>query len=115
MWTTCSSEQGLQWAAQHRIRLLAPGTTTQTADILNYYRDYAERECGWTPAAADLGMAREFYIAPSMRKLEETVDDLLKLEQVYGWNFGGRPTRYVELAQAHAAERTYEYGHHLGR
>jgi len=115
VWTTCSSEQSIQWAAQHHIRLLAPGVTTQTADILNYYRDYAQRECGWTPQAEDLGMAREFYIAPTMRKLEETVDEILKLEQVYGWNFSGRPTRYTELAKVHAGERTYDYGHHLGR
>src|SRR5262245_18921152 len=40
VWTTCSSAEILQWAASHHLRLVAPGTVTQTLDIINYYRDY---------------------------------------------------------------------------
>jgi alkanesulfonate monooxygenase SsuD/methylene tetrahydromethanopterin reductase-like flavin-dependent oxidoreductase (luciferase family) len=115
VWTTCSSEQSLQWAARNHIRLLAPGTVTQTADILNYYRMYAEQECGWTPTAADLGMAREFYITPTMTSLEETVDEVLEQERRFGWDFDIKVPKYKELARFHASERTYEYGAHLGR
>src|SRR5437764_851732 len=45
VWTTCSSEQSLQWAASKHFKLVAPGTVTQTSDIINYYRNYAETQC----------------------------------------------------------------------
>jgi alkanesulfonate monooxygenase SsuD/methylene tetrahydromethanopterin reductase-like flavin-dependent oxidoreductase (luciferase family) len=115
VWTTCSSEQSLQWAARNHIRLLAPGTVTQTADILNYYRMYAEERCGWTPTAEDLGVAREFYITPTMTSLEELVDDVLEQERRYGWDFDVKVPKYKELARFHASERTYEYGARAGR
>src|SRR5205823_1710375 len=76
MWTTCSSEESLQWAASRHFKLVAPGTVTQTSDIINYYRDYAQNHCGWTPTSADFGMAREFFIAPTRARVDAELANL---------------------------------------
>ena len=33
--------------------MLASGTVQNSRDILNYYQEYAEKECGWTPTPDD--------------------------------------------------------------
>jgi alkanesulfonate monooxygenase SsuD/methylene tetrahydromethanopterin reductase-like flavin-dependent oxidoreductase (luciferase family) len=115
IWTTCSSEQSLQWAAQHRFKLLAPGTTTQVSDILSYYRHYAETECGWTPTSADLGMAREFYIAPTKAKVDEVLDGLIASDEAMGFNPRFRTPVLSSMVKEQWSTRTYDYGSHLGR
>ncbi|MEA2640371.1 MAG: hypothetical protein QOF51_1765 [Chloroflexota bacterium] len=115
VWTTCSSEESLQWAARNHIRLVAPGTVVQTGDILSYYREYAEKYCDWTPTATDLGMAREFYIAPTKAKLDEVLDDLIADDEAMGFNPRFRVPVLTKMVREQWSTRTYDYGSRLGR
>jgi alkanesulfonate monooxygenase SsuD/methylene tetrahydromethanopterin reductase-like flavin-dependent oxidoreductase (luciferase family) len=115
IWTTCSSEESLQWAARNRFKLVAPGTVTQTADILNYYRTYAERECGWSPTAADFGMAREFYIAPTQAQVDELLPSLIERDEVNSINPRFRVPELTTVLREQWSTRTYDYGSRLGR
>src|SRR5581483_5770191 len=115
IWTTCSSEESLQWAARNHFCLVAPGTTAQTFDILNYYREYSQTHCGWTPTAMDLGMAREFYIAPTQAQIDAVIDDLLDNDEVNGVNPRFRVPVLTKLLREQWSTRTYDYGSHLGR
>src|SRR5439155_21399146 len=65
IWTTATAAESIQWAASNRIRFASHGPTTEPAERLDYYRRYAESECGWTPEPRDTAMAREFYIGPT--------------------------------------------------
>ncbi len=115
VWTTCSSEESLQWAARNRFKLVAPGVVTQTADILNYYKHYAETECGWSPTSADFGMAREFYIAPTQRKVDELLPSLIARDEVNSINPRFRVPELTAVLHRQWSTRTYDYGSHLGR
>jgi alkanesulfonate monooxygenase SsuD/methylene tetrahydromethanopterin reductase-like flavin-dependent oxidoreductase (luciferase family) len=115
IWTTCSSEESLQWAARNRFKLVAPGTVNQTADIISYYRDFAQRECGWTPTSADLGMAREFYIAPTQAQVDAVIDELIAGDEVNSVNPRFRVPVLTQMLREQWGGRTYDYGSHLGR
>jgi alkanesulfonate monooxygenase SsuD/methylene tetrahydromethanopterin reductase-like flavin-dependent oxidoreductase (luciferase family) len=73
-WTTATAAESIHWAAQRRIRMVSHGPTPEATERLNYYRSYAESNCGWTPADSDVGIAREFYIAPTRAKFDEMVE-----------------------------------------
>ncbi len=115
VWTTCSSEESLQWAARNHFGLVAPGTVTQTMDIINYYREYAEQECGWTPTPADFGMAREFYIAPTQAQVDELLPSLIARDEVNSINPRFRVPELTTLLRQQWSTRTYDYGSRLGR
>ncbi len=115
IWTTCSSEESLQWAARNRFKLVAPGTVTQTKDIIDFYREYAERECGWSPTSADFGMAREFYIAPMQAQVDELLPSLIARDEVNSINPRFRVPELTSLLRQQWSTRTYEYGSRLGR
>jgi alkanesulfonate monooxygenase SsuD/methylene tetrahydromethanopterin reductase-like flavin-dependent oxidoreductase (luciferase family) len=115
IWTTCSSEQSLQWAAHNHFKLVAPGTVTQTLDILSYYRHYAETECGWTPTSEDLGMARELFITKDGAELEEEIGRLGDRDESTGVNPRFRVPALTALLREQWGSRTYDYGSHLGR
>jgi alkanesulfonate monooxygenase SsuD/methylene tetrahydromethanopterin reductase-like flavin-dependent oxidoreductase (luciferase family) len=115
VWTTCSSEQSLQWAASRRMKLVAPGTVTQTLDIINYYREYAESQCGWTPTTADFGMAREFFIADAPAKVQAELDRLGEQDEGNSVNPRFRVPVLSAMLREQWGTRTYDYGAHLGR
>jgi alkanesulfonate monooxygenase SsuD/methylene tetrahydromethanopterin reductase-like flavin-dependent oxidoreductase (luciferase family) len=115
LWTTCSSEESLKWAARNKIKLVAPGTVTQTNDILTYYKNYAETECGWTPTEMDLGMAREFYIAPTQAQVDAVIDELIENDEVNSVNPRFRVPVLTQMVREQWSTRTYDYGAHLGR
>ncbi len=115
MWTTCSSEESLKWAASRHFRLVAPGTVTQTADIINYYRDYATNHCGWTPTSSDFGMAREFYIASTQEQIDEQLESLDRNDESNSVNPRFRVPALTSLLREQWGTRTYDYGARLGR
>jgi alkanesulfonate monooxygenase SsuD/methylene tetrahydromethanopterin reductase-like flavin-dependent oxidoreductase (luciferase family) len=115
VWTTCSSEESLKWAARNRFKLVAPGTVTQTYDILNYYREYAEQHCGWSPTSEDFGMAREFYIAPTQAQVDERLPAMIARDETNSINPRFRVPELTSLLREQWGTRTYDYGSHLGR
>jgi len=45
--------------------LTAFSPTDQIAKTMAYYREFAEKECGWSPPSDFTGMSRHVYVAPT--------------------------------------------------
>jgi alkanesulfonate monooxygenase SsuD/methylene tetrahydromethanopterin reductase-like flavin-dependent oxidoreductase (luciferase family) len=102
VWTVASSEQSLQWAAQHRISLMSSGPNAEAATRLNYYQQYAEKECGWTPTTANRGIAREFFIGRTKAEVEARAAEIFNQE---GESAYGSTANAPELAALHRESR----------
>jgi alkanesulfonate monooxygenase SsuD/methylene tetrahydromethanopterin reductase-like flavin-dependent oxidoreductase (luciferase family) len=102
VWTVASSEQSLQWAAQHRISLMSSGPNEEAATRLNYYQQYAEKECGWTPTTANRGIAREFFIGRTKAEVEARAAEIFNQE---GESAYGSTANAPELAALHRESR----------
>ncbi|HEY3115949.1 MAG TPA: LLM class flavin-dependent oxidoreductase [Chloroflexota bacterium] len=87
IWTTATSDQSIQWAAKHKISFIAAGPTKQCSDILDYYKSYAESECGWTPTRENRGIFREIYVNGTNAEFDERFDEILNQERenAYPW------------------------------
>ncbi len=109
IWTTASSAESIQWAAQQRIRLIASGTVDASVETLNYYQTYAESECGWSPTAADRGIAREFYIAPTLAEVEEKADEIFQKEGELAYDRVFKAPRLAELHRDIYSIRTQNF------
>jgi alkanesulfonate monooxygenase SsuD/methylene tetrahydromethanopterin reductase-like flavin-dependent oxidoreductase (luciferase family) len=54
----------VEFAARQRIPLAVSfGPTEALARTLDYYRDYAQRECGWTPGPEHCLVSRQVYVS----------------------------------------------------
>lgn len=109
VWTTASADQTLEWAARNHVGLIASGPTSQCADILNYYQNHAEAQCGWTPTAANRGIAREFFIAPTKAKIQQMVDEVFSRERENAYPHMFQDPNLRELDRQRYNFRTYTY------
>lgn len=73
VWTVAASAESLQWSAQRHMGLLSSGPTSRAAETLNYYRQYADSECGWKVPSSQVGIAREIFIGSTMDRVRELV------------------------------------------
>jgi alkanesulfonate monooxygenase SsuD/methylene tetrahydromethanopterin reductase-like flavin-dependent oxidoreductase (luciferase family) len=109
VWTTATSAESLQWAAEHHIGLISHGPTTECAERLDYYRDHAKSSGGWTPAPADTGIAREFYIGPTKAAVEEMVEKVFRTDRENAYSFIFEAPNLAELERERYTHRTYDY------
>ena len=66
----------LEWTARHRVALAASfGPTEILAQTFQYYRDYAQRECGWTPGPEHCMVSRQVYVAETNARAREEVEE----------------------------------------
>ncbi len=109
LWTTASSEQSLQWAARHHMGLIANGNMPEILPIISYYRDFAERECGWSPGPESLGISRELCIAPTQAEAEALAERILTGDRSdIVENIEGTP-ELVEMGKRIRENRSYAY------
>ena len=109
VWTTATSAESIQWAAQKQIRLIAHGPTDEVAERLRFYRSYAASNCGWTPADADTGIAREFYIGPNKADVESKMEAVFAREEAMSYPFIFHHPKLAELERQRYQLRTYDY------
>lgn len=109
IWTTAARAESLEWAAQHRIGLVASGATASAKETLDYYQTHAENHCGWTPSAEYRGLAREFYIAPTMAEVQEVVDGLITRDREDAYPHMFEHPRLVELQREKYTQSSYAY------
>jgi alkanesulfonate monooxygenase SsuD/methylene tetrahydromethanopterin reductase-like flavin-dependent oxidoreductase (luciferase family) len=58
------TRESVEWAARERVPLAASfGATEVLARTFAYYREYAARECGWTPGPEHCLVSRQVYVA----------------------------------------------------
>lgn len=109
VWTTATSSESIHWAAHHRIGFISHGPTAETAERLGYFKSYAERECGWSPSSASLGIAREFYIGPTMARVDEMVDEVFERDRVHSFTHRRDDVNLREIDSERGAVRSYDY------
>jgi alkanesulfonate monooxygenase SsuD/methylene tetrahydromethanopterin reductase-like flavin-dependent oxidoreductase (luciferase family) len=115
IWTTATSDQSIQWAAQHGISFIAAGPTTQCTQILNSYQSYAETRCGWTPTAANRGIFREIYVTPTKASFEEKLDEITSQERENAYPRMFEAPDLRALNQGRYALKTYSWKREGGR
>jgi alkanesulfonate monooxygenase SsuD/methylene tetrahydromethanopterin reductase-like flavin-dependent oxidoreductase (luciferase family) len=109
VWTTATAAESIQWAAEHHIGLVSHGPTAECAERLNYFRRHAATAAGWTPAAADTAIAREFYIAPTKAKVDEMVEEVFGRDRANAYSFMFEEPNLAELERERHKIRTYDY------
>jgi len=109
IWTTATSAESIHWAAEKQVSFISHGPTVEAAERLAYYKGYAERECGWTPTAANLGIAREFYIGPTMAKVDEMVNEVFEQDRAHTVAHIRDDTHLRAVNRERASVRSYNY------
>lgn len=109
VWTTATAAESIQWAASKGIRMISHGPTDEVAERLAFYRQYAEAECGWTPAPEDTGMAREFFIGATKAKVDELLDKTMTRQQASDYPFIFEHPKLKELERERYQVRNYDY------
>ena len=112
VWTVATSDESLRWAAQHQMGLIASGSTDTAAARLNYYRQYAQAECDWSPSGAQRGLAREFYIAATQQELDAKAQEIFNPEGERAYDAVHDAPQLEELRREAAAVRTYSFRGH---
>ncbi len=114
-WTTAVSAESIQWAAEHHIAMLASGTVEQSRDILNYYQEFAESECGWTPTPAQRGIHREFFMARTKAEAQERIDELMNRDSADQYSRIFEAPVLQELERERYKVRSFAYASDGGR
>ncbi len=109
VWTTATSAESIHWAAEQRISFISHGPTVEAAERLSFYRSYASAECGWEPAAANLGIAREFYIAPTQARVEAMVNEVFEQDRAHAFTHRQDHVDLRQIDAARVAVRSYGY------
>lgn len=109
VWTTATAAESIQWAAQKGISFISHGPTVEAAERLAYYKSFAEAECSWSPTPAHLGIAREFYIGPTMAKVDAMVNDVFEQDRVHSFTHRRDNTNLREIDRGRTAVRSYDY------
>jgi alkanesulfonate monooxygenase SsuD/methylene tetrahydromethanopterin reductase-like flavin-dependent oxidoreductase (luciferase family) len=108
VWTTATAAESIEWAAEHHIAMISHGPTVECAERLDYYRNHA-RASGWTPAAADTAIAREFYIGPTKAKVDAIFADVFSQDRENAYSFIFHDPNLAELERARYQMRNYDY------
>ncbi|MBM2809653.1 MAG: flavin-dependent oxidoreductase [Chloroflexi bacterium] len=118
VWTVAGSAESLEWAASKRVGLIAQGTIQGANETLDYYQNYAERECGWSPTAASRALNRDMYIAPTMAGIRDRFEDVIVplYMQTHEYEMPNQPIpRIAELRREEYSPRSYAYRTVQGR
>lgn len=71
-----NTRESVEWAARKRVPLAVSfGPTEALKRTLDYYREFAERECGWTPGPEHCLVSRQVYVAETREKAREQVEE----------------------------------------
>jgi alkanesulfonate monooxygenase SsuD/methylene tetrahydromethanopterin reductase-like flavin-dependent oxidoreductase (luciferase family) len=109
IWSPVSSVESFQWAARNHIGVITSGSTQSAAEGLQFYQDYAEHECGWTATSADIGIARELYLAPTKAKFNEMAEDLFSRDSEDAYPHMREHPDLKALDRVRYSVRSYSY------
>jgi alkanesulfonate monooxygenase SsuD/methylene tetrahydromethanopterin reductase-like flavin-dependent oxidoreductase (luciferase family) len=109
VWAPMSAEESLEWAARKHVGAITSGSTPTAAKALQHYCNYAAEECDWTPTSADLGIAREFYIAPTKAKFDEMAEEVFNRTQANAYTHMDENPNLKALDKERYAIRRYTY------
>ena len=108
-WTTATSRESIEWAASKGMGFMSHGPTIECANRLGYFSDYAERECGWTPTAPSLGIARELYVVPRKLDMEARIREMFEGDRVHAFTQRATHPRLKAIDEERFKVRSYGY------
>jgi alkanesulfonate monooxygenase SsuD/methylene tetrahydromethanopterin reductase-like flavin-dependent oxidoreductase (luciferase family) len=112
MMMAANSAESLEWAAQHHCGIATFFSTVEgVKEMFDYYRKYAQEECGWTPSPEDTAVSRHVFVAPTDAEAQELAAPYL--QQLYGrraqlWE----KDEIRQMAEARVTERSFAYSTH---
>jgi alkanesulfonate monooxygenase SsuD/methylene tetrahydromethanopterin reductase-like flavin-dependent oxidoreductase (luciferase family) len=109
IWSPVSAVESFEWCARNHISAITSGSTENAAAGLKYYADYAQEQCGWAPTSANLGIAREIYLAPSKARFEEMVEEVFARTAEDAYPHMAKNPNLEELDRERYAHRSYTY------
>jgi alkanesulfonate monooxygenase SsuD/methylene tetrahydromethanopterin reductase-like flavin-dependent oxidoreductase (luciferase family) len=111
IWSPVSSVESFQWCARNHIGVITGDRTVDAGAGLKYYRDYAEAECGWTAGPANVGLAREMYLAPTRAKFEQMAEEVFGGERATTNTYShmDQDANLKALDRERYALRSYDY------
>jgi alkanesulfonate monooxygenase SsuD/methylene tetrahydromethanopterin reductase-like flavin-dependent oxidoreductase (luciferase family) len=112
-----NTAESLEWCARRRIPVASSFATTESMkETFDYYRRYAQEECGWTPGPEYFMVSRQVYVAPTSQQARDEVEPHI-LAAFAELPPARRMAPEVErFRDAGRTERSYEYkstGHHV--
>jgi alkanesulfonate monooxygenase SsuD/methylene tetrahydromethanopterin reductase-like flavin-dependent oxidoreductase (luciferase family) len=109
-----NTAESIEWAAHHHAPLLlgfmAPG---QMLDAFDYYRRYAQDECGWAPQPADMVITRPVYVAPTDAQASAEAEQHVWDQYLELSNLNAGPIK--ALNEARQTARSFAYRTERGR
>lgn len=67
-----STAESIEWCARHRTPMASSFAPTESmVDNFDYYRHYAQTECGWTPGPEHIMFSRQLYVARTDEQARE--------------------------------------------
>jgi alkanesulfonate monooxygenase SsuD/methylene tetrahydromethanopterin reductase-like flavin-dependent oxidoreductase (luciferase family) len=109
IWTTATSKESIQWAATKRMGFMSHGPTIEAAERLAYYKQYAEDECGWSPGADQLGIARELYVVPTAHNIDERIREVFESDRAFSFENLEASAELRARNKARSSLRSYDY------
>ena len=74
-----STAESIEWCARKHIPIASSFAPTESmAENFAYYRSYAEKECGWSPAPEHVMFSRQLYVAPKDRQARDEAEPYLR-------------------------------------
>jgi alkanesulfonate monooxygenase SsuD/methylene tetrahydromethanopterin reductase-like flavin-dependent oxidoreductase (luciferase family) len=109
VWTASGSAESIEFSASRHINLVASGPIQQVRETLAYYQRYAQDECSWTPTSANLGMSREFFMAPHMDEVRDVVENVILRDRADAYDPAFEIPALHELEKGKYTERSYDF------
>jgi alkanesulfonate monooxygenase SsuD/methylene tetrahydromethanopterin reductase-like flavin-dependent oxidoreductase (luciferase family) len=112
-----NTAESLEWCARRRIPVASSFATTDSMkETFDYYRRYAQEECGWTPGPEYFMVSRQVYCAPTNEQAREEVEEHILTAFQELPPARQLPPEVEKYRQAGRTERSHAYksqGHHM--
>jgi alkanesulfonate monooxygenase SsuD/methylene tetrahydromethanopterin reductase-like flavin-dependent oxidoreductase (luciferase family) len=73
-----NTAESIEWAARKRVPLASSFSPTYSMkDTFNYYRKFAQEECGWTPGPEHCMVSRQVYVAPTNQQARDEAEQYI--------------------------------------
>jgi alkanesulfonate monooxygenase SsuD/methylene tetrahydromethanopterin reductase-like flavin-dependent oxidoreductase (luciferase family) len=100
----------VEFAARQRLPLAVSfGPTEVLAQTLDYYREYAQRECGWTPGLEHCLLSRQVYVSTTNAKAREECEGHVMSFYAESPVMRRYEGKLEEMRQAFQVTRTFDY------
>jgi len=74
-----ATAESIEWCARKHIPIASSFAPTESmAENFTYYRDFAKKECGWSPGPESIMFSRQLYVAPTDQQARDEISPYIK-------------------------------------